>query len=162
MHKSLKNTRNPFVPAIRDKSSWHTCLKRLLLAIINFHSFNHLLLFKRCKSPHPQINVVCIKEVLEGLRPGSDPKLFKSRTMHLVWYMRRLVSESKPFQSWSKIEIPGWARWEEWPSHSKSKQALLIKLLVQTLNFSCTWFNVLVSTHEKIGEWTRPKMQHWF
>ena len=61
-----------------------------------------------------------------------------------------------------KTEIPGWARWEEWPSHSRSKQAFLIKLMVQTLNFSCTWFNVLGSAHEKIGDWTRPKMQHWF
>ena len=40
--------------------------------------------------------------------------------------MKSSASESKPFQSRSKGEIPGWARRKEWLSHSKLKQAFLI------------------------------------
>ena len=45
--------------------------------------------------------------------------------MYLVRFMERLASESKPFQSSSKGEIPGWARQEERLSRSKLKQAFL-------------------------------------
>ena len=41
---------------IRDKSSWHTCLKRVLLTNISF--IYYFILFKRCKSPHPPNQLV--------------------------------------------------------------------------------------------------------
>ena len=44
--------------------------------------------------------------------------------MHWVWYMKSSVSESKPFQSRSKGEIPSRARRKE--RRSKLKQAFLI------------------------------------
>ena len=40
--------------------------------------------------------------------------------------MKSSASESKPFQSRSKGEIPGWARRKERLSRSKLKQAFLI------------------------------------
>ena len=42
--------------------------------------------------------------------------------------MKSRASESKPFQSRSKGEIPGWARQKEWLSRSKLKWAFLIDL----------------------------------
>ena len=43
--------------------------------------------------------------------------------MHLVQYMKRSASESKPFQNRSKVKIPGWASWQdEQLSSSKLKQ----------------------------------------
>ena len=136
MHQSLKNTHQN--SSCNQGQKWLTHLSKTPAFSNNFI---HLIIYFCLNAVNPPTRksmLFVVKEVLEGLRPGSDPKLFKSRTMHLVWYMRRLVSESKLFQSRSKIEIPGWARWEEWPSHSKSKKAFLIKLLVQTLYFSCT------------------------
>ena len=58
--------------------------------------------------------------------------------------MKSSASESKPFQSRSKGEIPGRARPKEWLSHSKLKQAFLIdsdaelfmKLTIQRIRFS--------------------------
>ena len=55
--------------------------------------------------------------------------------MHLVRYMKSLASESKPFQSRSKDEIPDRARRNERLSRSKLKQAFVI---VQTPNFPRT------------------------
>ena len=46
--------------------------------------------------------------------------------MHLIRYMKSSGSESKPFQSRSKGEIPGRARRKERLSRSKLKQAFLI------------------------------------
>ena len=46
--------------------------------------------------------------------------------MRYVRYMKSLVSETKPFQSRSKGEIPGRARRKERVSRSKLKQAFLI------------------------------------
>ena len=46
--------------------------------------------------------------------------------MHQVRYINSLAFESKPFQSYSKGEIPGWARRKERLSRSKLKQAFLI------------------------------------
>ena len=46
--------------------------------------------------------------------------------MLLVRYMKRSVSESKPFQSSSKVEIPVRARREGRLSRSKLNQAFLI------------------------------------
>ena len=43
---------------IRDKSSWHTCLKRVLLTNIKF--IYYIILSKRRKSPHPP-NQCCLK-----------------------------------------------------------------------------------------------------
>ena len=43
---------------IRDKSSWHTCLKRLLLTKISF--IYYFIPFKCPKSPHPP-NQCCLK-----------------------------------------------------------------------------------------------------
>ena len=45
---------------IRDKSSWHSCLKRTLFSTISFIYFFNL--FKCRKCPHPRINVVCCKK----------------------------------------------------------------------------------------------------
>ena len=45
--------------------------------------------------------------------------------MHLIRYMKSSVSESKPFQSRSKGEIPGRVRRKERLSRSKLKQAFL-------------------------------------
>ena len=58
--------------------------------------------------------------------------------------MKSSASESKPFQSRSKGEIPGRARQKEWLSHSKLKQAFLtdsdtelfMKLTIQRIRFS--------------------------
>ena len=51
-------------PTIRDKSSWHTCLKRVLLSTISYICY--FILFKHRKSPHPRINVVCSKRKTWG------------------------------------------------------------------------------------------------
>ena len=66
--------------------------------------------------------------------------------------MKSSASESKPFQSCSKGEIPGRARRKERLSRSKLKRAFLIDsdaelfmYLIQHL------FNVLGSAHEKFG-----------
>ena len=64
------------------------------------------------------------------------------------------------FSIWIKvitksIEILGWARWEEWLSHSKLKQAFLIDS--DTVLFlhliPCTSLGL---AHEKFGIWTGP------
>ena len=60
-------------PTIRDKSSWHTCLKRVLLSTISYICY--FILFKHRKSPHPRINVVCSKR-----------KTWGSETQH--WFRR--------------------------------------------------------------------------
>ena len=52
------------LPTIRNKSSWHTCLKRVLSSTISFIYF--FVLFKRRKSPQPRINVVCSKRKTWG------------------------------------------------------------------------------------------------
>ena len=52
------------LPTSRNKNSWHTCLKRLLSSTISFIYF--FVLFKRRKSHHPQINVVCSKRKTWG------------------------------------------------------------------------------------------------
>ena len=44
--------------SIRDKSSWHTCLERLLLS--NIYFIYYFIPFKRHKSPHP-LNQCCLK-----------------------------------------------------------------------------------------------------
>ena len=49
-----------------------------------------------------------------------------NKIRHLVRYMKSSASESKPFQSRSKGEIPGRARRKERLSRSKLKQAFLI------------------------------------
>ena len=46
--------------------------------------------------------------------------------MHWVRYMKSSASESKPFQSCSKGEIPGRARRKERLGRSKLKQAFVI------------------------------------
>ena len=46
--------------------------------------------------------------------------------MHLVLYIKSSASESKPFQTRSKGEIPGRARGKERLSRSKLKQTFLI------------------------------------
>ena len=60
--------------------------------------------------------------------------------------MKSSASESKPFQSRSKGEIPGQARRKERLSRSKLKQAFLID---SDAELSCTQFDVLGSAHEK-------------
>ena len=45
--------------------------------------------------------------------------------MHQVQYMKSRASESKPFQSRSKGEMPGWARRKEQLSRSKLKRAFV-------------------------------------
>ena len=61
--------------------------------------------------------------------------------MHWVRYMKSSASESKPFQSRSKGEIPGRARRKERLSRSKLKQAFLIDsaakrfILIQCIRF---------------------------
>ena len=44
---------------------------------------------------------------------------------HLVRYMKSSASESKPFLSRSKVEIPSLASWKERLGRSKLKQAFL-------------------------------------
>ena len=55
-------------PTIRDKSSWHTCVKRVLLSTIS--SIYYFILFKHRKSPppHPESMLFVVKERLEGLK----------------------------------------------------------------------------------------------
>ena len=53
-----------WITTARDKSSWRTCLKRVLLSTISF--IYYFILFKRRKSPHPRINVVCGKRKTWG------------------------------------------------------------------------------------------------
>ena len=50
---------------IRDKSSWHTCLTRVLLTITHIC---YLILFKRRKYPTPKSMLFVVKERLEGLK----------------------------------------------------------------------------------------------
>ena len=80
--------------------------------------------------------------------------------------MKSSASESKPFQSRSKGEIPGQARRKERLSRSKLKQAFLndsdaelFMYLIQSGAYQMmgSWFNVLGSAHEKFGVWTGPK-----
>ena len=52
--------------------------------------------------------------------------LTKYVIIHAFGYIKSSASESKPFQSHSKGEIPGWARRKERLSSSKLKQAFLI------------------------------------
>ena len=49
----------------RVKSSWHTCLKRVLLSTISFIYFFILLKAKK-KHPTPQSMLLVVKEGLEG------------------------------------------------------------------------------------------------
>ena len=64
--------------------------------------------------------------------------------------MKSLVSESKPFQSRSKGDIPGWVRRKERLSRSKLKQAFLIdsdaELLIYLHVIQC-----IRLAHEKFG-----------
>ena len=53
-----------WITTARDKSSWRTCLKHVLLSTISF--IYYFILFKRRKSPHPRINVVCGKRKTWG------------------------------------------------------------------------------------------------
>ena len=62
-------------------------------------------------------------------------------------YMKSSASESKPFQSRSKGEIPGRARRKERPSRSKLRQAFLVDSDVELFMY----FKVLGSAHEKFG-----------
>ena len=62
--------------------------------------------------------------------------------------MKSSTSESKPFQSLSKGEIPGRARRKERLSRSKLKQAFLIDLDNELFMYL---INVLGSAHEKFG-----------
>ena len=62
--------------------------------------------------------------------------------MYWVRYMKSSASESKPFQSRSKGEIPGWARRKERLSRSKLKQVFLVdsgtelfRYLIQCITF---------------------------
>ena len=52
------------LPTNRNKSSWHTCLKRVLSSTISFIYF--FVLFKRRKFPYSRINVVCSKRKTWG------------------------------------------------------------------------------------------------
>ena len=60
-------------------------------------------------------------------------------------YIKRSASESKPFQSRSKGEIPGRARRKERLGRSKLKQAFLVDSDAELFMH----FNVLGSAHEK-------------
>ena len=62
---SLRDRRN--ASTIRDKSGWHNCLKRAFLS-----TNNHLILFKRRKSPHPRIIVVCSQWKTWGSKLNMD------------------------------------------------------------------------------------------
>ena len=67
--------------------------------------------------------------------------------------MKNSASESKPFQSRSKGEIPGRARRKERLSRSKLKQAFLIDSDVELFMnlIQCIRFGF-----EKVGVWTGP------
>ena len=71
--------------------------------------------------------------------------------------MKSSASESKPFQSRSKGEIPGRARRKERLSRSKLKQAFLTDSDAELFMYliQCK----LGSAHEKIGVWTGPYKQ---
>ena len=69
-------------------------------------------------------------------------------------YIKSLASESKPFQSRSKGEIPGRARRKERLSRSKLKQAFLVDSDAELFMY----LNVLGSAHEKFGVWRGPKL----
>ena len=69
-------------------------------------------------------------------------------------YIKSSASESKPFQSRSKGEIPGRARRKERLSRSKLKHAFLVNSDAELFMH----FNVLGSAHEKFGVWTGPKL----
>ena len=62
-------------------------------------------------------------------------------------YMKSSASESKPFQSRSKGEIPGRAKRKERPSRSNLRQAFLVDSDVELFMY----FKVLGSAHEKFG-----------
>ena len=63
--------------------------------------------------------------------------------------MKSSASESKPFQSRSKGEIPGWARRKKRLTRSKLKQAFLT-------DSDAELFMYLGSAREKSGVWTGP------
>ena len=69
-------------------------------------------------------------------------------------YIKSSASESKPFQSRSKGEIPGRARRKERLSRSKLKHAFLVDSDAELFMH----FNVLGSAHEKFLVWTGPKL----
>ena len=60
------------IATIRDTSSWHTCLKWLLLSTISF--IYYFIPFKCRKSTHPKINVV-----------WSKRKTWGSKIQHWFW-----------------------------------------------------------------------------
>ena len=66
--------------------------------------------------------------------------------------MKSRASESKPFQSRSKGEIPGWARQKEWLSRSKLKWAFLTDLDAKLFMHLIQWG----SAYEMFSIWTRP------
>ena len=67
--------------------------------------------------------------------------------------MKSSTSESKPFQSSSKGEIPGRAWRKERLSRSKLKQAFLIDSNAELFMYL---IGVLGSAHEKFDVWTGP------
>ena len=69
-------------------------------------------------------------------------------------YIKSSASESKPFQSSSKGEIPGRARRKERLSRSKLKHAFLVDSDAELFMY----LNVLGSAHEKFGVWRGPKL----
>ena len=70
--------------------------------------------------------------------------------------MKSSASESKPFQSHSKGEIPSWAKRKEWLSHSKLKEAFLIHSDAELLMF------LIQSIIEKIDVWTGLMVNHFY
>ena len=73
--------------------------------------------------------------------------------------MKSSASESKPFQSRSKGEIPGRARRKERLSRSKLKQAFLIDSDAELFMYLIQYISR--SAHEKFGVWTGPKTTHY-
>ena len=65
--------------------------------------------------------------------------------------MRNLASESKPFQSRSKGEIPGWAKRKERLSRCKLRQAFLTDSDAERFMYLIYKFKVLGSAREKFG-----------
>ena len=70
--------------------------------------------------------------------------------------MKSSASESKPFQSRSKGEIPGRARRQERLSRSKLKQAFLTDSDAELFMYLIQCTGLLGSAHEKFGVWTGP------
>ena len=80
-----------------------------------------------------------------SFRPGSDAELFM---------MKSSASESKPFQRCSKGEIPGRARWKEWLSRSKLKQASeqgLVHVTVQGIRSIVLFYRLIVYMHQPVN-----------